>query len=164
MNMHKNARLTPIGREWLAQAVLSGQTAEGRRTSRRCLPADGSEWVCRFQAEGRDCLTDRSSRPRRLYRPTSATMVKQVESLRRQRLTGKQIAADLGLSPATVGRILQRLGLNHIRDLLAGRAGASLRASPSRRHDSYKHQESLSGEGGLAGLDGLLCNSPYGQQ
>ncbi|HEY0331226.1 MAG TPA: leucine zipper domain-containing protein, partial [Rhodopseudomonas sp.] len=26
MNIHKNARLTPIGRERLVQAVLSGQT------------------------------------------------------------------------------------------------------------------------------------------
>ena len=28
MNIHKNARLTPIGRERLVQAVLSGQTPE----------------------------------------------------------------------------------------------------------------------------------------
>ena len=37
--------------------------------------------------------------------------------MRRQRLTGKQIAADLALSPATVSRILRRLGLNRMRDL-----------------------------------------------
>ena len=28
MNIHKNARLTPIGRERLVQAILSGQTPE----------------------------------------------------------------------------------------------------------------------------------------
>ena len=40
-----------------------------------------------------------------------------VEALRRQRHTGKQIAAEVGVSPATVSRILRRLGLNRIRDL-----------------------------------------------
>jgi transposase InsO family protein len=37
--------------------------------------------------------------------------------LRRQRYIGKQIAAELGISPATVSRILRRLGLNRLRDL-----------------------------------------------
>jgi transposase InsO family protein len=60
---------------------------------------------------------DRSSRPKRLYRPTPAAIVERVEVLRRQRFTGKQIAADLGVSPATVSRILRRLGLNRMRDL-----------------------------------------------
>ncbi len=39
-------------------------------------------------------------------------MVEQVEQLRRQRYTGKQIAAELRISPATVSRVLKRLGLN----------------------------------------------------
>jgi Mn-dependent DtxR family transcriptional regulator len=60
---------------------------------------------------------DRSSRPKRLYRPTPIATVKQVEGLRRQRVTGKQIAAELAISPATVSRILRRLGLNRMRDL-----------------------------------------------
>jgi DNA-binding MarR family transcriptional regulator len=37
-----------------------------------------------------------------------------VEALRRQRHTGKQIAAEVGVSPATVSRILRRLGLNRL--------------------------------------------------
>ena len=60
---------------------------------------------------------DRSSRPKRLYRPTPAVIVEQVEVLRRQRFTGKQIGSDLGVSPATVSRILRRLGLIRMRDL-----------------------------------------------
>jgi transposase InsO family protein len=117
MNIHKNARLTPIGRERLVQAVLSGQTPKAAAQAAGVCPRTVRKWVCRFHAEGRAGLADRSSRPQRLYRPTSAAIVQQVESLRRQRLTGKQIAADLGLSPATVSRILRRLGLNRIRDL-----------------------------------------------
>jgi transposase InsO family protein len=72
------------------------------------------KWVARFRAEGVEGLGDRSSRPRRLHRPTSAVIVAKVEALRRQRWTGKQIAAEAGVSPATVSRILRRLGLNRI--------------------------------------------------
>ncbi|RWC09720.1 MAG: hypothetical protein E5V18_00475 [Mesorhizobium sp.] len=54
-------------------------------------------------------LKDRSSH--RLYRPTRQAIIEQVEALRRQRWTGKAIAAVVGVSPATVSRILQRLGL-----------------------------------------------------
>ena len=36
------------------------------------------------------------------------------ERLRRQRWTGKQIAAATGVSPATVSRVLRRLGLNKL--------------------------------------------------
>jgi transposase InsO family protein len=72
------------------------------------------KWVARYKAGGIEGLQDRSSRPRRLYRPTPAAIVEQVEALRRQRWTGKQVAAEVGVSPATVSRILRRLGLNRI--------------------------------------------------
>jgi transposase InsO family protein len=117
MNMHKNARMTPIGRERLVQAVVGGQRPEAAARAAGVCPRTVHKWVARFQAEGRAGLMDRSSRPKRLYRPTPAAIVERVEVLRRQRFTGKQIAADLGVSPATVSRILRRLGLNRMRDL-----------------------------------------------
>jgi transposase InsO family protein len=114
MNIHKNARLTPFGRERMVMQVLGGQAPEavgraagvGLRTVRK--------WVARYRDEGLAGLNDRSSRPRRLYRPTPKVIVEQVEALRRRRWTGKQIAAEAGVSPATVSRILKRLGLNRI--------------------------------------------------
>ncbi len=72
------------------------------------------KWVERFRREGPEGLKDRSSRPHRLHQPTPEAVVAEVERLRRQRWTGKQIAAELGISPATVSRILRRLGLNRI--------------------------------------------------
>jgi transposase InsO family protein len=117
MNIHKNARLTPIGRERLVQAILSGQTPEAAAHAAGVCPRTARKWLSRFETEGRAGLMDRSSRPNRLYRPTPAAIVKQVEVLRRQRFTGKHIAAELGLSPATVSRILRRLGLNRMRNL-----------------------------------------------
>ena len=117
MNMHKNARMTPLGRERLVQKVLGGQRPEAVAKAAGICPRTARKWIARFKAEGRAGLMDRSSRPKRLYRPTPAAIVEQVEVLRRQRFTGKQIAADLGVSPATVSRILRRLGLNRMRDL-----------------------------------------------
>jgi transposase InsO family protein len=117
MNMHKNARMTPIGRERLVQAVVGGQTAEAAARAAGVCPRTVRKWLARFKAEGRAGLMDRSSRPNRLYRPTPAAIVEQVEALRRQRFVGQQIATNLAISPATVSRILRRLGLNRMRDL-----------------------------------------------
>jgi len=58
--------------------------------------------VARFKAEGVEGLKDRSSRPHRLRRPTPTAIVEQVEALRRQRWTGKQIAAEVGVSRPSI--------------------------------------------------------------
>ena len=114
MNVHKNARLTSWGRERLARAVLSGQTLEAAARAAGVCPRTARKWVARFEAEGAEGLRDRSSRPHRLRRPTPMAVVDRIAALRRQRWTGKQIAAELGVSPATVSRVLRRLGLNRI--------------------------------------------------
>jgi len=114
MNIHKNARLTPLGRERIVLQVLGGKTPEAAGRAAGVCPRTARKWVARYQSEGLAGLADRSSRPHRLHRPTPAAIVEQVEALRRQRWTGKQIAAELGISPATVSRILRRLGLNRI--------------------------------------------------
>lgn len=114
MNIHKNARLTPLGREHLVKAVQSGQTPEAAARAAGVCPRTARKWVERYRREGLAGLADRSSRPHRLHRPTPPAAVEKVEALRRQRWTGKQIAAEVGVSPATVSRILKRLGLNRI--------------------------------------------------
>lgn len=117
MDMHKNARLTPIGRGYVVRAVLSGQTPEAAARAAGVCPRTVRKWVARFKAEGQAGLADRSSRPHRLYRPTPDAICEQVGDLRRQRWTGKRIGLHLGLSAATVSRILRRMGLNRLRDL-----------------------------------------------
>ena len=117
MNIHKNARLTPHGRERIVRQVLGGQTSQAVAQAAGVCPRTVCKWLARFKAEGVDGLKDRSSRPRRLHRPTPPAVVAQVEALRRQRWTGKQIAAAAGVSPATVSRILKRLGLNRMKAL-----------------------------------------------
>jgi transposase InsO family protein len=114
MNIHKNARLTPSGRERIVRQVESGQTPEAAARAAGVCPRTVRKWVERYRREGRTGLNDRSSRPHRLYRPTPQATIDEAERLRRQRFTGKQIAAELSISPATVSRILKRLGLNRI--------------------------------------------------
>ena len=131
MNVHKNARLTPIGRERIARQVESGQRPAAIGAAIGVCARTVRKWADRYRREGLAGLCDRSSRPHRLYRPTPQAVVEQVEALRRQRRTGKQIAAELDISPATVSRILKRLGLNRISALeLIEPARRYVRAKP----------------------------------
>ena len=56
------------------------------------------KWVDRYRREGLAGLQDRSSRPHRIRLPTPAAVVAEIERLRRQRWTGKQIAIQVGVS------------------------------------------------------------------
>jgi transposase InsO family protein len=114
MNIHKNARLTPLGRERVVRQVLSGQTPKAVAVAAGVCPRTIVKWLKRYLSEGPAGLQDRSSRPHRLYRPTAAAVVERIGALRRQRLTGKAIAITLKVSPATVSRVLKRLGLNKL--------------------------------------------------
>jgi transposase InsO family protein len=126
MDIHKNARLTPRGREHMINMVFGGQTPQAVSEAVGVCPRTVRKWVRRFQAEGLSGLQDRSSRPTRLYRPTARATIDRIETLRRQRLTGQAIAAETGVSPATVSRVLKRLGLN--------RLSALAPAEPPRRY------------------------------
>ncbi len=115
MDIHKNARLTWHSRAELVRRVLEeGQTPKAVATALGVCPKTVRKWVDRFQMEGPGGLHDRSSRPHRLRQPTSEAVVQRVEPLRRERKTGQQISAELAISPSTVFRILNRLGLNKL--------------------------------------------------
>ena len=118
MDIHKNARLTLRGREALVKSVLErGLTLNSAAAECNVSRRTAAKWVGRFGTEGAAGLRDRSSRPHHLYRPTPARLIQRVEHLRRQRWTGCRIAAETGLSAATISRILRRLGISRARDL-----------------------------------------------
>ncbi len=128
MDTHKNARLTPKGREAMVRAVVDGglsRLAAARQFNTTAKTV--GKWVERFRAQGTAGLCDRSSKPLSSPRQTAAATCDVVEALRRQRYTGKQIAAECSLSPATVSRILKRRGLN--------RLAALEPAEPVRRYE-----------------------------
>jgi transposase InsO family protein len=134
MDTHKNARLTPKGREQMVRCVVDGGlncAATARKYD--TTPKTVTKWVKRFRAEGVDGLRDRSSRPLSSDSQTPQATCDAVEALRRQRYTGKQIARELGISPATVSRILRGRGLNKLSALEP--------AEPVRRYEREKAGE-----------------------
>jgi transposase InsO family protein len=115
MDTHKNAPLTPKGREAMVRCVVKGGLSKAAAARQfNTTPKTVAKWVERFYAEGVGGLRDRSSRPLSLPSQTAPATCAAVEALRRQRWTGKQIAAETGVSPATVSRVLRRLGLNKL--------------------------------------------------
>ena len=112
MNIHHNARLTPLGRERMVRAIVEGgQTPQAAARAAGVCPRTARKWVARFKAEGLAGLADRSSRPQRLRQPTSPAVVDQVIALRRRRLPGQHKAFAFD-------RACRRLRLKHIRTRL----------------------------------------------
>jgi transposase InsO family protein len=113
MDTHKNARLTPKGREAMVRSVVdSGLSPAAAARRFHTTPKTVAKWVNRFRAEGVDGLCDRSSRPLSSPSQIPLSTADAVESLRRQRCTQEQIAVQLDISKASVSRILKRRGLS----------------------------------------------------
>ena len=84
MDVHKNAPLTPVGREFMVRRVVEGgQTPEAVSEAVGVCPRTVRKWAERFRAEGVAGLQDRSSRPHRLRQPTSVETATRIEALRR---------------------------------------------------------------------------------
>jgi transposase InsO family protein len=127
MNIHENARLAPRGREHIVRLVQSGQTPKAAARAVGVCPRTARKWIDRYRREGLKGLRDRSSRPHRLRSPTPQIVIDRIGVLRRQRVTGKQIAKEVAVSAATVSRVLRRLGLNNLKALEP--------AAPVRRYE-----------------------------
>jgi len=113
MDVHKNARLTPRGRELMVRAAVDDGLSMAEAARRfNTTPKTVAKWVERFRQHGVGGLRDRSSRPLSSPSQTPPATCDTVEVLRRQRRTQAAIAAELGLSPATISRILKRRGLS----------------------------------------------------
>jgi len=118
MNIHKNARLTPLRREEMALAVIEGRASKTQAARAYGVSAKiVARWVERFKAGGRQAMLDRPSRPHVMPNQTGQALAERIISLRRLRLTGKHIATETGVSPATVSRVLKRAGLSRLKDI-----------------------------------------------
>lgn len=113
MNSHKNARRTFVRRLEMVTALTSRQlslVAAAERFDVSTVTA--RKWLGRYLAQGKAGLADRSSRPLASPRSISSTQALTVVELRKKRMTQARIATYLGLSSATVSRVLQRTGLS----------------------------------------------------
>lgn len=118
MNIHKNARLTPLRREEMALSVIEGAFSKAHAARVYGVSAKiVARWVERYKTKGRAGMVDRSSRPTVMPSLTEQSVAERIAALRRQRLTGKHIAHEVGVSPATVSRVLKRAGLSRLRDI-----------------------------------------------
>ena len=52
MNIHQNARLTPLGRERLVRLALSGLSTKAVAETMGVCPKTVGKWMARFEAEG----------------------------------------------------------------------------------------------------------------
>lgn len=112
MNAHKNARLTVHGRLLLVRRV----TQHGWRVAEAANAAGiatrtAYKWLARFRAGGAAALPNRKATPARCPHRLPETTVCRIAELRRERLTGPQIARTLRLPRSTVSLALRRLGL-----------------------------------------------------
>ncbi len=130
MDTHKNARLTPKGREEMVRAVVDrGMTKAAAARQFNTTPKTVGKWVDRFLAEGVGGLRDRSSRPLSSPVQIRPATCDAVESLRRERRTQEHIATELGISKASVSRILERRGLSRLSSL-----------EPQEAHPRYERE------------------------
>jgi transposase InsO family protein len=118
MNIHKNARLTLARRiEMVRRIVKDKLTPAGAAAEAGVSVPTARKWLGRFLADGEAGLVDRQSKPHLSPRQISGGKALAIVELRRRRLTQARIAASLGVSKSTVGRVLAKAGLSRLRDL-----------------------------------------------
>ena len=125
MNTHKNAPLTPKGREAMVRCVEAGLSKAAAARQFNTTAKTVAKWVERFHKRRR-WFARSLLQACFIAKPNSACHVSP-SRLCAGSATGKQIAVEVGVSPATVSRILRRLGLN--------RLSALEPAEPVRRYE-----------------------------
>src|SRR5260370_9847306 len=89
MDIHKNARLTFIRREQLAQSILfQRMTLKAAATAFNVCARTAAKWTRRYELEGSAGLHDHSSRPHRSPRRTAEAASQHVQPLPPHTFTG----------------------------------------------------------------------------
>ncbi len=135
MKLHRNARLSVMGRELLVVRVEDAGwsltlAAEAAGVSDRTA----RKWLARYRAEGQEGLVDRSSAPGVVANRTDERRIEVIAALRRLRMTGPEIAECLGMAFSTVSGILTRIGMGKL-----GRIGLE----PAQRYERARPGELL---------------------
>jgi transposase InsO family protein len=118
MNTHKNARLTYTRRLEMVQDITERGDSIAEAAARHGVSAvTCRKWLSRFLASGQAGLGDKSSRPAKSPRAIEPQVALAIVELRRRLCLQAQIASCLGVSKATVSRVLKRAGLSRLSDL-----------------------------------------------
>ena len=135
---HANARTNLFARRLMVERVAAGWPAARVAEQLGVSRATVHKWLRRYAAGGDAALVDRSSRPVRMPARTSRRVERRVLAARRRRRRGAVVlAAELGLNPSTVGRILARHQVPQLAalDPITGEPVRSSRRSANR----YEH-------------------------
>ena len=115
MNHHKNARLTFARRLEMVRLMTDNAfTPAAAAAAAGVSEPTARKWLGRYVAGGNAALADASSRPAHSPRRISESKALAIVELRRRRLTQARIATSLGVSEATVSRVLRRAGLSKL--------------------------------------------------
>ena len=118
MNSHKHARLTYARRiEMVNDMIVGGLSAPLAASRHGVTPPTARKWLGRYLAGGKAALADASSRPAKSPRAIEPTKALLIVELRRRCLLQARIATNVGVSHATVSRVLARAGLSKLSDL-----------------------------------------------
>lgn len=145
---HANAALNVRGRMLLVERVLVQRRPVAHVVKELgCSRQTGYRWLARWREHGAAGLVDRRSGPRHAPRRLEPQVEAAVLDCRAASRRGPLfIAAELGLAPATVGRVLHRHRVPLLRDCDPV-TGARIRARASDRRYEYDTP------GGLIHLD-----------
>jgi len=136
--VHANARTNLFARRLIVERVAAGWPAAHVAEQLGISRATVHKWVRRHAQGGDAALVDRSSRPQRMPARTPKRVEQRVLAARRRLQRGAVvIAAELGLNPSTVGRILQRHAVPHLA-VIDPITGQTVRSS-RRSHNRYEH-------------------------
>jgi transposase InsO family protein len=136
--VHASARTNLFARRLMVERVAAGWPAAHVAEQFGVSRATVHKWLRRHAQGGDAALADRSSRPVRMPARTPARVEQKVLAARRRRRRGAVVlAAELGLNPSTVGRILARHQVPHLAviDPITGEPVRCSRRSPNR----YEH-------------------------
>ena len=118
MNTHKNARLTYLRRLELVQDITEGGLSASEAAAKQGVSAvTARKWLGRYLADGAAGLLDKSSRPEKSPRAIAPSVALAIVELRRKLFLQSHIASYMGVSKATVSRVLRRAGLSRLSDL-----------------------------------------------
>jgi transposase InsO family protein len=118
MNTHKNARLTYLRRLEMVQNITERGMSPAQAAAKHGVSAvTARKWLGRYLADGAAGLLDKSSRPEKSPRAIEPHVALAIVELRRKLYLQARIASYMGVSRATVSRVLRRAGLSRLSDL-----------------------------------------------
>ena len=118
MNTHKNARLTYLRRLEMVQDITERGVSASLAAAKHGVSAvTARKWLGRYLADGAAGLLDKSSRPEKSPRAIEPQVALAIVELRRKLYLQARIASYMGVSRATVSRVLRRAGLSRLSDL-----------------------------------------------